>query len=186
MKSMISIRHARIDERKKTFDWYCDIFENNDQMDSSVVQKYSFQEYIDDFEDFYFVASGKNKGSVMIIQNDDEEVGCLCYACFHLKQDSAELDIWLKDEKTCGKGYGTTAIKKLISYLRKEKNITRYIIRPSEKNIRAIGAYQKVGFSVVKDKKQSVAQYLKPEFIDKYGVGDYGLDDTAVLVLRYK
>ena len=181
---MISIRHARIDERKKTYNWYCDVFEKNDQMDKSVVQKYSYQEYLDDFEDFYF--EEQNKGSVMIIQNDDDEVGCLCYACFHLKQNSAELDIWLKDEMTCGKGYGTSALKKLFEYLNKEKGIKSFIIRPSENNKRAIRAYQKVGFEIVKDKKESIAKYLKPEFLDKYGDGDYGLEDTAVLVLEFK
>lgn len=36
----------------------------------------------------------------MIIQDGDEEIGCVCYACFHLKPQKAELDIWLKEKNT--------------------------------------------------------------------------------------
>ena len=120
---MINIRHARIDERFKTFKWYCDIFEKNDNLDESIIQKYTYEEYLEDFRDVYFDPLRQSYGSVMIIQNDNEEIGCMCYACFHLHSNSAELDIWLKDEATCGMGFGTGALKQLIKYLIKKKGI---------------------------------------------------------------
>ena len=41
-----------------------------------------------------------------IIMNDQEAVGFISYSAFHLKPHSAELDIWMKDEANCGKGFG--------------------------------------------------------------------------------
>ena len=65
-----------------------------DYPESSIPNWIEFQ---DDFEDFYYLERGRKKGSVMIIESDEEEIGCLCYACFHLKPNTAELDIWLKE-----------------------------------------------------------------------------------------
>jgi diamine N-acetyltransferase len=64
---------------------------------------------MEDFEDFYYQEENRDKGLVMVIQLNDEEIGCLCYACFHLKPQKAELDIWLKGKEYCGMGYGTNA-----------------------------------------------------------------------------
>ncbi|HOP75179.1 MAG TPA: GNAT family protein [Bacillota bacterium] len=94
------------------------------------------------------------------------------------------MDIWLSRLEYCGKGYGTAALKKLVEYLRSELGIEKFLIRPSEKNIRAIRAYHKVGFIRVKDKKATLRAYLLPEFLDDYGDGDYGFEHTAVLVLE--
>jgi len=69
---------------------------------------------------------------------------------------AAELDIWLNRLAYCGKGYGTS------------------IYAPN----------QKVGFQRVRDKKASLQAYLLPEYMEVYGNGDYGLEDTAVLVLE--
>ena len=56
------------------------------------------------------------------------------------------------------------------------------MIRPSEKNTRAIRAYEKAGFKRVHDMKGTDEAYLLPEFYDVYG--DYGLQNTAVLVVE--
>jgi len=136
------------------------------------------------FEDFYYLPDGKTKGSVMIIESDDEEIGCLCYACFHLKPNMAELDIWLKAQSYCGKGLGAQALEELISYLNQTFGVNKYIIRPSERNVRAIRAYEKAGFRRIEDKEKTLEEYYKKEFIEQYGDGDYGLEETAILVLE--
>jgi len=135
-----------------------------------------------DFEDFYFLETGRNRASVMIIENGGEEIGCLCYACFHLKPGRAELDIWLKSRIYCGKGFGTAALIQLINYLSNARDIGKFIIRPSEKNLRAIAAYEKSGFIRAADKKKAVSEYLLEEYINLYGNGDYGFKGTAVLI----
>lgn len=184
---MMIIRHADISEKEKTYNWLClsDTagmhMGGPDYPESPIPDRVQFQ---NDFEDFYYLESGRHKGSVMIIVNNEEEIGCLCYACFHLKPETAELDIWLKEKKYCGKGSGTQAIQLLTQYLSETQNIKRFIIRPSEKNIRAIAAYKKAGFSKTNDKEKTIKEYLNKEYIDEYGSGDYGFNNTAVLTME--
>ncbi|MDC7123934.1 MAG: GNAT family N-acetyltransferase [Spirochaetales bacterium] len=183
---MIEIRHANIAEKEKTYKWLC--LSDTTQMhmgephypESPIPDWSQFQ---DDFEDFYYLESGRQEGSVMIIQNGEDEIGCLCYACFHLKPDAAELDIWLNEKKYCGNGYGPQALKLLIKYLTETQKTKRFLIRPSEKNIRAITAYEKAGFSRSVDKEKTIKEYLENEYVDDYGEGDYGFENTAVLIM---
>jgi len=184
---MISIRHARLDEKHKTYEWLCLSNTSNmhmgkpDYPESPIPDWKQFQE---DFEDFYYTEDNQHLGSVMIIEKDIEEIGCLCYACFHLQPKSAELDIWLNNKNYCGNGFGTDALNNLVEYLKNKKGINKFIIRPSEKNIRAIKAYEKVGFKRVKDKENAIKQYLVEKYIEKYGDGDYGFENTAVLIME--
>lgn len=184
---MIQIRHAELSEKEKTYKWLClsDTagmhMGEPDYLESPIPDWTQFQ---NDFEDFYYLESGREKGSVMIIERDGEEIGCLCYACFHLKPLRVELDIWLKARKYCGKGYGSLALQKLIIYLRETLNVEKFLIRPSEKNLRAIAAYEKVGFIRVDDKKKTIDEFLLGEYAAVYGAGDYGFENTAVLILE--
>jgi len=181
---MISIRHAALDERKKTYEWYCNIAEQDNEKKWTVGQEYTWEEYVEDFEDYYFEKSGRKRGAVMIIEEDGEEIGCMCYSCFHLKPSAAELDIWMRDEKYCEKGRGTKAIELLIEYLKKEQDMKKFLIRPAGRNLRAIRAYEKAEFRHVKDKKAAIDAYLLEEYKEVYGDGDYGFENTAVMVLE--
>ncbi len=118
----------------------------------------------------------------MIITLDKEEIGCLCYALFHLQNGRAELDIWLKSQKYCGHGHGTRALEKLMEYLKNNMNINKFIIRPSKKNIPAIKSYQKAGFSKVNDKKAVISEYLLQEYMEEYADGDYGFENTTMMI----
>jgi len=183
----VLIRHATLEEKYKTYEWLCLSDTAGLHMGAPDYPENpipDWDQFHRDFEDFYYQPEHRKRGGVMIITNDQAEIGCLCYACFHLIPNAAELDIWLSRLEYCGKGYGTAALKKLVEYLRSELGIEKFLIRPSEKNIRAIRAYHKVGFIRVKDKKATLRAYLLPEFLDDYGDGDYGFEHTAVLVLE--
>ena len=94
------------------------------------------------------------------------------------------MDIWLKSESECGKGIGTQALKDTIDYLNKDFGINKFLIRPSEKNVRAIKSYQKAGFTYRDDKEGTLRRYYKPECFDIYKGGDYGFEDTAIMTLE--
>lgn len=182
---MIKIRHARPDEKKKIYEWLC--LSDTTSMHSGPpdypdIPIPDWETFQNDFEDFYFQESGQNKGSVIIIENDRKEIGCVCYACFHLNNNKAELDIWMKARQYCGKGFGPVALQKVIEYLQKEKGIQKFLIRPSEKNNRAIKAYEKAGLHRALNKKETIEKYLLPEYLDQHGNGDYGFENTAVLI----
>ena len=109
---MLKIRHANLTEKHKTYEWLCLSDTASMHMgapDYPNSPAPTWAEFNEDFEDFYYVEKGRTKGSVMIIEEDGAEIGCLCYACFHLQPDKAELDIWLNAKEHCGKGAGTKA-----------------------------------------------------------------------------
>lgn len=184
---MIRIRHAENSEKRKVFEWLClsDTTPMHmgepDYPDNPIADWEGFQA---DFEDFYFDEKRKAKGAVMIIEDDGIGIGCVCYACFHLKPGAAELDIWMSNSKYCGKGLGSEALRATIMYLESELGIKRFIIRPSEKNARAIRAYEKVGFQKVSNKEQTLLEYLEPMWQEIHGDGDYGFHGTAILILE--
>lgn len=187
---MITIRHASIDEKRKSYEW---LYQSDTTPMHSGAPDYpenpvaSWEEYLSNFVDFYFTEDGRKQGSLLIIENDGEEIGNICYSCFHLYPRMAELDIWLKAKEYCGHGYGSAALKELIRYLNVEFDINKFIIRPSEKNKQAIRAYEKSGFKRVEDKKAkkaAVKEYILPQYLDEYSDGDYGFDNTATLTLE--
>lgn len=181
------IRHALIDEKRKTYEWMCLSDTATAHMGGTYFSENPIPNWDDfqaSFEDFYYTESGRKFGSVMIITNEDKEIGCTCYACFHLHRQMAELDIWLKSESECGKGIGTQALKDTINYLNKELGINRFLIRPSEKNIRAIKSYQKAGFTYCNNKEEVLLGFYKPDLFNTHRGGDYGFENTAVLKLE--
>jgi len=62
-------------------------------------------------------------------------------------------------------------------------DICELIIAPSRKNRRAVRAYEKAEF-IKTDKTMS--EFLLDEYVICYGKGDYGAEETLILVKRYK
>ncbi len=186
---LIHIRHANLKEKHKTYQWLCcsdtTQFHTGPPLypENPIPTWEMFQE---DFEDFYYREDGRQKGSVMIIEVNGEEIGCLCYALFHLNPLKAELDIWMKSSEYCGKGYGSRAIEKLVLYLIKQFHICNFIIRPSTKNVRAIRAYEKAGFRKIDDSQKRIVllQFINKQYSETLGQGDYGFEDTAILTFK--
>lgn len=181
------IRHALINEKRKTYEWMCLSDTATAHMGGKEFSENpipTWEEFQKAFEDFYYTEIDRASGSVMIISDGDKEIGCTCYACFHLHRQMAELDIWLKSESECGKGIGTQALKDTINYLNKELDINKFLIRPSEKNIRAIKSYQKAGFTYCNDKEDVLRKFYKSDSFNTYKGGDYGFEKTTVLILE--
>ena len=63
-------------------------------------------------------------------------------------------------------------------------NITDFLIRPWIKNQNAIKAYKKCGF--VESLDLSIKDYYSENSMYEYGDGDYGIDETVNLFLKYK
>ncbi len=184
---MLTIRHATLADKPVAYEWLCCSDTTSlhlgppDYPESPVPTREEFER---DFEDLYFLPAGRRQGAVTIIERAGEPIGCLCYACFHLQPGAAELDIWLKERRLCGLGLGTEALRLLVEHLRRELGITRFLIRPSTRNTRAIRAYAKAGFVDRPEKIPALRSFLKEEFWDAYGGGDYGLEGTAVMTME--
>jgi len=142
----------------------------------------TFEEFYDSYADYYFNGSSPDKGRGFIIVSNEEPIGFISYSSYHLKPHKAELDIWMKNEANCGKGFGTDAIISLGDYLNKMAGIDELIIRPSKNNINAIKSYIKSGFE---ESGIPACDYLLDEYLSLYGDGDYGADGTALLTKRF-
>ncbi|MDX1957751.1 MAG: GNAT family N-acetyltransferase [Leptospiraceae bacterium] len=182
---MIYIRHSEINEKRKVYDWLC----NSDVTPLMLGEHLgsdipSFDDFEEDFEDFYFQEEKKNLGSLMIIQKDLEEIGCISYSTILLNPNIAEIDVWLKQLSLLGKGFGTKAIQLLLQYLNVHLKMNKFLIRPYIRNDRAIQAYQKSGFKMIAgvELDKILKEWYKPEISDEIRNGDYGKEFTATLI----
>ncbi len=143
----------------------------------------TYDEFCDEYyEEYFFTGERLQDGRGFMIIVNEEKTGFISYTSFHLKPSMAELDIWMNLEVNCGKGYGVDAIIALSHFLNETMGVNELIIAPSRKNIRAVKAYMKAGF-IGADKPMS--EYLLEEYVSMYGSGDYGVEDTALLIKRY-
>ena len=131
------------------------------------------------YEEYYFTGAKPNDGRGFLIIKGDKPIGFISYCAFHLKPKTAELDIWMKDEAHCGEGFGVDALISLGDYLREEMGIRELIIAPSARNSRAVRAYEKAGFEKT---DKAMSEFLLDEYLPVFGAGDYGMDDTAILL----
>ena len=131
------------------------------------------------YQDYYFTGERPADGRGFLIMRGGGAVGFVSYACFHLQEGFAELDIWMNAEAHCGKGYGMDALAALCGWLGDALGIRAAIMRPSVKNARANRAYQKAGFHP-SDKTPQV--FLRAEYMEALGDGDYGAAESALLV----
>jgi diamine N-acetyltransferase len=96
----------------------------------------------------YLDGTAPELGSCFLIFVDDEPVGQVTYNDIVERDEGrqVELDIWMKSEAFCGKGYGTDALDALCGYLHERFGVSQFMVQPSARNPRAIRAYEKIGF----------------------------------------
>jgi diamine N-acetyltransferase len=100
------------------------------------------------FDPHYLDGTAPERGRCFLIFVDGQPVGQVTYNDI-MERDSrkhAELDIWMRSEAFCGKGYGTEALDTLCSHLHERFGVEEFMVQPSARNPRAIMAYEKVGF----------------------------------------
>jgi RimJ/RimL family protein N-acetyltransferase len=96
----------------------------------------------------YLNGTAPELGRCFLILVDGEPVGQVTYNDI-MERDGlkrVELDIWMRSEASCGKGYGTDALDALCRYLCDKFGVEEFMVQPSARNPRAIHAYEKVGF----------------------------------------
>lgn len=139
----------------------------------------SFEEFREEYADFNFTGDKPLEGRGFIIKLGGRRIGFISYTGFHLKPGIAELDLWLPKLADCGHGYGTDALTALTTYLHDTLGYTTLIIAPAAKNQRAVRSYEKVGFTKT---TEPMAHFLLPQYVAKYRGGDYGENETVILV----
>jgi len=125
----------------------------------------TWEKFNNDYKDYYFDGSKPELGRGYLICTENETVGFVNYNDINFDERYTELDIWLKSESYCGKGYGSDAILTLCKFLKENYNLNYVIMEPSKRNPRAIQSYKNAGF-------KEVPLSIK-ETKEKYGPGDY-------------
>ena len=149
----IELLPAQMADRKKIFSWLTQSDLTPSMMGPPDYPEHavpSWEEFCNDYTLSFFNTSGDGKGRNYIIRFNNEEIGTVGYDLLDKNKNSVVLDIWMKAEKYCGHGYGSDALAALCQFIHQTYGITRFIISPSTKNKRAIAAYKKAGFEVIK------------------------------------
>ena len=139
----------------------------------------SFTEFYESYVDYYFTGEAPEDGQGFLILHEGAPVGFISYSAFHTKPHIAELDLWMNSEANCGRGFGTDALRTLAAHLADTLGMQKAVIRPSRKNLRAVRSYEKAGFV---DSPAVPEVYLRAEYVPVYGAGDYGPEDSALLI----
>jgi RimJ/RimL family protein N-acetyltransferase len=101
------------------------------------------------FDPHYFDDTAPELGRCFIILVGGKPVGQVTYNDIMEwdERKRVELDIWMRSEACCGKGYGTDALDTLCRHLHERFGVEQFMVQPSARNPRAIRAYEKAGFS---------------------------------------
>lgn len=172
----IDLKPAQESDRKRIYNWLC-----KSDLTSSVMGPPEYTEYpiptwksfCDEYPLSFFNATGDRIGRVFIIVANGEDVGTIGYDLLDIEKNRVVLDIWMKAEKYCGRGYGSAALHTLSVYIHEHFGITQFSISPSKRNKRAMAAYQKAGFEYIKTMD-------KQEQEKEFGLSEY--DDNVLMV----
>lgn len=130
------------------------------------------EQFSADYAPHFFDGSMPQIARSYIIEVKGIPVGHINYDSLDSVAHRAELDIWLRSSRYCGKGYGSDAINTLVTHLHSEFDVQEFILRPSRRNPGAIRAYERAGFREV--------NMPFDEQTRRYGKGDY--NDDVLLV----
>ena len=92
------------------------------------------------------VSAGGRDGTSFAIEADGVCIGQCALFQFDAVAQSCALGITIGDKGYWGRGYGTDAIRLLLAYAFRLRNLRRVYLTVNSTNERAIGAYRRCGF----------------------------------------
>jgi RimJ/RimL family protein N-acetyltransferase len=149
--SCVALRKAHIDERRLIYGWLaCSDVSGTMSGPPTYPERPvpTWEEFQDGYTAHYFDDSAPHLGRCLIILADGEPVGQVNYNEIEERggRKQTELDIWMRSEAHCGRGYGSDALVTLCRYLSERFGVQAVMVQPSARNPRAIRAYEKIGF----------------------------------------
>ncbi len=108
----------------------------------------SWEDFCEQYPIYFFDDSELEEGRSFIIEMDKQAIGHINYKGIDRDQKRTELDIWLFAERYCGLGYGTDALNTLCEHLAGRFDLEGFFIKIAHRNLRALQAYEKAGFTI--------------------------------------
>ena len=185
-KEEIELKPAFMEDRSKIYQWMASSNITSFLFDKEEIP--TWEEFLEDYQDFYFDGTAPEKGGGFIIVYKEIPIGFISYASFHLAQNKTELDIWMSGQENCEKGIGSKVIRMLCDYLMSDLEINEFLIIPSINNPRAIRAYEKAGFERVSkgEKIEIMKKSLREDFLKESHDYDHIYSDEENLLLIKK
>lgn len=149
--SVITLRLSTPQDRRTIYDW----FANSDLTASMAGEPVfpdsppdSWEEFCEDHTPHFFDGEITEMGRCFIMQVNNEDVGQIYFNDIETRNGikRVELDMWMRAEQYCGKGYGSDALRALCEFLEQRFGVEQFMVQPSSRNPRVIRAYEKVGF----------------------------------------
>jgi len=148
---LVTLRLSTLDDRRRIYDWFA-----HSDLTASMAGEPLFpdslpatwNEFCEDHTSHFFEGAITEQGRCFIMQVDGEDVGQIYFNDINMKNGikRVELDMWMRAEQFCGKGYGSDALNALCDFLAKRFGVEQFMVQPSARNARAMRAYEKVGF----------------------------------------
>ncbi len=147
---IVRLRLSKLDERKLIYNWLANSDLTSTMFGEPLFPEEpvpSWDEFCEDHTPHFFQGEITEQGRCFIIQVRDESVGQIYFndieECNGIKR--IELDMWMRAESFCGKGYGSDALNTLCELLSERFGVEQFMMQPSARNPRAIRTYERVG-----------------------------------------
>ncbi len=140
----IKLRAATLDDRRRIYRWLAQSDATAEMMGPPWFPDHpvpTYATFCKDYDESAFGASDRFR--VFVIIAAGSEIGAISY---FVREDVAELDIWIASRRDWGKRCGPAAIERVVQLLEEHRLARAYIMRPSARNRRAIASYRRSGF----------------------------------------
>lgn len=149
---LISLRPATLDDRRPIYEWAVHSDCTQSMLGLPLYPDHpapTWEAFCVDHKLHFFDGSAPHLGRCFIILSNGESVGQVYYNDIDERdgRKRTEMDLWMRAERYCGKGYGSDALLTLCEYLTSRMDLQEFMVQPSARNPRAIRAYEKIGFA---------------------------------------
>ena len=148
---LVTLRPATLEDRRSIYEWAAFSDATQAMMGPPTYPEHPvpiWEEFCEDHKAHFFNGYDPELGRCFIILVDNEPVGQVYFNDINEREGirRTEMDLWMRAEKYCGKGYGSAALLTLCEHVARQLAVREFMVQPSARNPRAIRAYEKIGF----------------------------------------
>lgn len=139
--NFVTLRPATEKDRRMIYEWMAHSNITSKMMGPPTYPDHpipTWEEFCNDYKSYFFNDSSPELGRCFVIMVNGEAVGQVNYNEIDKNNKLTALDIWIRSEADCGKGFGTDALKTLCEYLSCKFGVLEFFVTPSARNLQAI------------------------------------------------